>query len=334
MPDKGMITSVYLVLNTISSIVLVLLNKWVYVYVGFPNITLTFLHFVTTFLGLYFCQKCNVFQVKIVPIRDMIPLAFTFCGFVVFTNLSLETNTVGTYQVAKVMTTPCVILLQMLFYGKKFAIGVKLTLIPITVGVILNFYYDIQFSIVGTLYATLGVLVTSLYQVWVSQKQHDLQMNSMQLLYYQAPLSAAILLFLIPFLEPVQSTIHHVWSIHSISLVVASCATAFFVNFVHLLDHRKHLSTHVSFMTTSRIAMFWGQPLYIVVQYKEIASILLSLTRSSRYNMVGHMKFCLTVLGGVLLFHDPFHVNQVVGIVCTIVGVTMYAHVKVPRKLI
>nr|CAD7265680.1 unnamed protein product [Timema shepardi] len=208
----------------------VLLNKWVYVYVGFPNITLTFLHFVTTFLGLYFCQKCNVFQVKIVPIRDMVPLAFTFCGFVVFTNLSLETNTVGTYQVAKVMTTPCVILLQMLFYGKKFAIGVKLTLIPITVGVILNFYYDIQFSIVGTLYATLGVLVTSLYQVWVSQKQHDLQMNSMQLLYYQAPLSAAILLFLIPFLEPIQSTIHHVWSIHSISLVVASCATAFFVN--------------------------------------------------------------------------------------------------------
>nr|CAD7460686.1 unnamed protein product [Timema tahoe] len=290
MPEKGIVTSVYLVLNTISSIVLVLLNKWVYVYVGFPNITLTFLHFVTTFLGLYFCQKCNVFQVKIVPIRDMVPLAFTFCGFVVFTNLSLETNTVGTYQVAKVMTTPCVILLQMLFYGKKFAIGVKLTLIPITVGVILNFYYDIQFSILGTLYATLGVLVTSLYQVWVSQKQHDLQMNSMQLLYYQAPLSAAILLFLIPFLEPVQSTIHHVWSIHSISLVVASCATAFFVN----------------------LSIYW----------------IIGNTSPLTYNMVGHMKFCLTVLGGVLLFHDPFHVNQVVGIVCTIVGVTMYAHVK------
>nr|CAD7460687.1 unnamed protein product [Timema tahoe] len=259
MPEKGIVTSVYLVLNTISSIVLVLLNKWVYVYVGFPNITLTFLHFVTTFLGLYFCQKCNVFQVKIVPIRDMVPLAFTFCGFVVFTNLSLETNTVGTYQVAKVMTTPCVILLQMLFYGKKFAIGVKLTLIPITVGVILNFYYDIQFSILGTLYATLGVLVTSLYQVWVSQKQHDLQMNSMQLLYYQAPLSAAILLFLIPFLEPVQSTIHHVWSIHSI---VQPCGgfvcDRLLCQPVHLLDHRKHLATHVSFMTT-HIAMFWGE---------------------------------------------------------------------------
>ena len=28
------------------------------------------------------------------------PLALSFCGFVVFTNLSLKYNTVGTYQVA------------------------------------------------------------------------------------------------------------------------------------------------------------------------------------------------------------------------------------------
>jgi hypothetical protein len=37
--------------------------------------------------------------------------------------------------------------------------------IPITIGVILNSIYDIRFSILGTIYATLGVLVTSLYQV-------------------------------------------------------------------------------------------------------------------------------------------------------------------------
>jgi solute carrier family 35 protein E3 len=29
----------------------------------------------------------------------------------------------------------------------------------------MNFYYDIQFNVLGTIYATLGVLVTSLYQV-------------------------------------------------------------------------------------------------------------------------------------------------------------------------
>jgi hypothetical protein len=29
----------------------------------------------------------------------------------------------------------------------------------------MNFYYDIQFNVLGTIYATLGVVVTSLYQV-------------------------------------------------------------------------------------------------------------------------------------------------------------------------
>jgi solute carrier family 35 protein E3 len=35
----------------------------------------------------------------------------------------------------------------------------------------------------------------------VGEKQQELQVNSMQLLYYQAPLSAAILVFVIPFFE-------------------------------------------------------------------------------------------------------------------------------------
>jgi solute carrier family 35 protein E3 len=45
--------------------------------------------------------------------------------------------------------------------------------------------------------------------------------------------------------------------------------------------------------------------------------------------MVGHLKFCLTVLGGVLLFQEPFHMYQGVGIILTVLGVTAYAHVKV-----
>lgn len=37
--------------------------------------------------------------------------------------------------------------------------------VPITIGVILNSYYDVRFNLLGTVFATLGVLVTSLYQV-------------------------------------------------------------------------------------------------------------------------------------------------------------------------
>ena len=37
----------------------------------------------------------------------------------------------------------------------------------------------------------------------VSSKQKDLQANSMQLLYYQAPMSSALLLIVIPYFEPI-----------------------------------------------------------------------------------------------------------------------------------
>lgn len=163
---KKPLTFICLVLlNVFFSIVIVLLNKMVYVRVGFPNITLSMIHFTITFVGLLICEKLDVFCVKDVALKDMVPIALTFCGFVVFTNLSLEHNTIGTYQIAKMLTTPCVIVMQAVFYKKKFSTLVKLTLIPVAVGVIVNFYYDIGFNVLGTVYATLGVLVTSLYQV-------------------------------------------------------------------------------------------------------------------------------------------------------------------------
>lgn len=37
--------------------------------------------------------------------------------------------------------------------------------VPITLGVILNSYYDVRFNLLGIVFASLGVLVTSLYQV-------------------------------------------------------------------------------------------------------------------------------------------------------------------------
>lgn len=47
--------------------------------------------------------------------------------------------------------------------------SLSLSQIPITLGVFLNSYYDVKFNLLGMIFASLGVLVTSLYQV-VSNK--------------------------------------------------------------------------------------------------------------------------------------------------------------------
>ncbi|CAH1783717.1 unnamed protein product [Owenia fusiformis] len=298
-PSQGFV-SLCLGLNVCCSIVIVLLNKWVYVTYKFPNITLTCLHFLVTSLGLVCCRQFGMFQPKSLPIIKMLPLSLTFCGFVVFTNLSLQNNTVGTYQICKCMTTPCIIVLQTYFYHKSFSTKVKLTLIPISIGVFLNSYYDIKFSAIGITFATVGVIVTSLYQVWVGEKQQEFQVNSMQLLYYQAPLSAFLLLFVIPWFEPVigeGGIISNNWSVQAICAVLMTGVVAFCVN----------------------LSIFW------------IIGNTSPLT-CTRYNMVGHLKFCMTLLGGYLIFNDPIRMIQLGGIFLTLGGVITYTHFKMQEQ--
>lgn len=118
-----------LLANLLSSICIVFINKWIYVHYGFPNMTLTLIHFVVTWLGLYMCQKMDMFSPKSLRPSKIILLALSFCGFVVFTNLSLQSNTIGTYQLAKAMTTPVIIVIQTMYYRKTFSTKIKLTLV-------------------------------------------------------------------------------------------------------------------------------------------------------------------------------------------------------------
>lgn len=163
--NKKFITSFYLTLNIFFSVATILLNKWLYVYSGFPNITLSMIHFIFTFIGLIICEKFNVFCIKDTAIKDILLISMVFCGFVVLTNLSLAYNTIGTYQIAKMLITPCVIMMQTVLYNKYFNTFLKLTSIPIILGVVINFYYDVQFKTIGLVHAIMGVLVTALYQV-------------------------------------------------------------------------------------------------------------------------------------------------------------------------
>ncbi|XP_078041329.1 solute carrier family 35 member E3-like isoform X2 [Augochlora pura] len=136
----------------------------------------------------------------------------------------------------------------------------------------------------------MGVLVTSLYQVMLNSKQKEFDMDPMQLLYYQAPLSAILLVLVIPFLEPVEQTFAKSWSSLDLIMVVLSGVVAFFVN----------------------LTSYW----------------IIGKTSPLTYNMVGHSKFCLLLLGGSLIFHETLAINQVIGITSTLVGIILYAQIK------
>jgi solute carrier family 35 protein E3 len=53
----------------------------------------------------------------------------------------------------------------------------------------------------GVIFAFSGIFASSLYTVWISSYCKKLQMSPMQLLFNQAPVSAFMLLYVIPFVD-------------------------------------------------------------------------------------------------------------------------------------
>ncbi len=118
-----------LIINLISSVAIIQLNKYIYVNYGYPNMSLTCLHFIVTFLGLTVLAKLGIFRIKKVPIIKMLPMSVSFCGFVVLTNFSLQYNSIGTYQCLKALTTPIVVLISIYYNNVRYSMKVKLTVV-------------------------------------------------------------------------------------------------------------------------------------------------------------------------------------------------------------
>jgi len=216
--------------NIISSIAIIFLNKYIFSHCQIKTLTLTAIHMIITSLGLCICLKLNTFTRKAVPIIKVLPLSIAYCAFVVFTNLSLEYNTIGTYQLFKVLTTPVVALISWQYYKTKYSQLVILTLIPVVVGVCTHSVNDIKLTIFGTIIASIGVLSASLYQVWVGERLKELEMNSQQLLFYQAPLSAILLVPFILYMETLPSYQTSEEQRKAFTAVIASGIVAFVVN--------------------------------------------------------------------------------------------------------
>ncbi|KAJ3114882.1 hypothetical protein HK098_007133 [Nowakowskiella sp. JEL0407] len=293
--QSDLINSSFMLLNIVSSVGIVMANKWAMQVHGFKfGTTLTMLHFVVTFVGLEICARFGMFERKQLRVKDILGLSSTFCGFVVLTNLSLQYNSVGFYQMAKVLTTPCVVVIQTLFYKMEFSREIKMALTVTCIGVVISSVTDVSINLIGTLYALAGVVVTSVYQIWVGTKQKELEANSMQLLYYQAPISAIMLLFIIPFVDNVTALQKYEFTGPATFWILISASLAFFVN----------------------ISIF----------------LVIGKTSAVTYNMVGHFKLCLIIIGGFILFGYTVDFKNLSGIFITLCGIYWYTDINLKSK--
>jgi solute carrier family 35, member E3 len=171
-------------------------------------------HFTVTAATLWYASRpgLGMFVPQRAPFVGMLPLGLAMCLNVILPNLSLAFSSVAFYQLARVLLTPLTAVINFAFYGAKMPRQAVYCLVPICLGVGIMSYFDTKggqgrkahtahTSPLGVIFALSGVLASSLYTVWIGTYHKKFNMNSMQLLFNQAPISAFLLLYVIPFTD-------------------------------------------------------------------------------------------------------------------------------------
>lgn len=202
---KQIVDGACICLNIASTVILVFLNKWIFRDAQLKNMQISFAmwHFTCTAIVLWLASRSpfNVFVPVRLPFLQMIPLCSFFAGFLILGNLSLAFNSVGFYQLAKIMTTPCVALLQFLLLGKTISGNTVGALASVCVGVALTNTGAAGTTKLGASIAVAAFTVTAFYQVWIGKKIKDFDVSSPQLLLNQAPIAVLLLAILVPFFD-------------------------------------------------------------------------------------------------------------------------------------
>lgn len=265
-------------LNIIASVSIILTNKQLVSGLDFHFILLTLcLNFATTSLFCTVLARVRWFEPKYMPSRDTWGIAFLAVVTVLFNNSSVEANSVGFYQIFKLLIIPTVMCLEWVHgYKKTYSWQIITSLVISSVGVGMASISDVQFNARGFVLACLSDLVTAQFQIWQSGKQKEHGLSSTQIQYavaYPQTFIAAIGTLALDVYFPKGkeillmrpgSLLEHSWRGAEVRWLGACCGIAVVMN----------LSTYA----------------------------LLGKTSPVTYQVIGQLKTCLTVAFGYLLF--------------------------------
>jgi len=287
-----------IILNIFTNVSIIIVNKYVFKVYEFNYATLvTFLHFVFTAIGLRIMAKFGLFEMKPLTALQVLPLAACYALCTPLSNLSLAFNSVGFYQMMKILTTPYVALVEWWFYGATFSDPIKFSLFLVTVGVIFASVNDVEFNWLGATYAIVCMIITAQYQIYVGTKQKELGVNSTQLLTNMVPVSALIVLVLTPFLD----------------------ATGIFFA-------QENSLVNYEFTAEAVLAVFGSAVLAVFVNMSIF--LLIGATSPVTYNVVGHFKTVLILAFSFVVFDTPFNGKNVLGMILALAGMILYTHIK------
>ncbi|XP_043706998.1 UDP-xylose transporter 3-like [Telopea speciosissima] len=279
-------------LSVVSSVSIVICNKALISTLGFTfATTLTSWHLLVTFCSLHVALWMKLFEHKPFDARAVMGFGILNGISIGLLNLSLGFNSVGFYQMTKLAIIPCTVLLETLFFRKKFSRNVQFSLSILLLGVGVATVTDLQLNALGSILSLLAVATTCIAQIMTNTIQKRFKVSSTQLLYQSCPYQAMTLFIVGPFLDGLltnQNVFAFKYTPQVLVFIVLSCLISVSVNF----------STFLVIGKTSPVT----------------------------YQVLGHLKTCLVLAFGYALLRDPFSWRNIFGILIAVVGMILYSY--------
>uniref|UniRef100_A0A5B6ZPI4 Sugar phosphate transporter domain-containing protein n=1 Tax=Davidia involucrata TaxID=16924 RepID=A0A5B6ZPI4_DAVIN len=279
-------------LSVVSSVSIVICNKALISTLGFTfATTLTSWHLLVTFCSLHVALWMKLFEHKPFDPRAVMGFGILNGTSIGLLNLSLGFNSVGFYQMTKLAIIPCTVLLETLFFRKKFSRNIQLCLAILLLGVGIATVTDLQLNLLGSILSLLAVVTTCVAQIMTNTIQKKFKVSSTQLLYQSCPYQAITLFIIGPFLDGLltnQNVFAFKYTPLVLAFIVLSCLISVSVNF----------STFLVIGRTSPVT----------------------------YQVLGHLKTCLVLAFGYVLLRDPFSWRNILGILIAMVGMVLYSY--------
>lgn len=280
--------------NVSTSVLIVFVNKIVMKTTGYGfhyATTLTAFHFLVCSISIWVTQGLGFIKKTTMPKRDLALFTVVADLSILTLNLSLMVNTVSFYQIAKLLIIPFVCLIERFYLGRIFSREVVGSILLVICGVAVVTVEDLalEISTAGLFIAAVSVVSSGLQQIFVRTMQQKHKLSAHELLANTAPAQAWSLLFVGPFIDKLVTddwVFQYHFSTAGAFFLLASCLLAVLVNISQ-------------FMCLGRFS-------------------------AVSFQVLGHSKTILVLLGGWLFLGDAATSRKLLGMTLAVLGMIWY----------
>jgi solute carrier family 35 protein E3 len=290
----------YLFFNFISSVAITFINDAVFSKAEFGYPAMLCLNgFVATFIGTEIMRWFSLVEpMKHSPAPSLKDPNFLILVVVVglsktLNNASLKYNSMGFYQIFKLLVTPLVVLLEYGLNGKTLSIRRTMALFMVCVFVYFSVQGDLEFSAVGTAWAVLWVPFAAIYKVLWGKVKTMYNCSTLALMHAVMPYAIVLQIFISPLVDPPGIRNYH-WTAETVVLLSMSGFGAFFVSFSGFL--------------------------------------VMGNVGALAHTLLGPMKTAVTMVGAYLLLQTHFSPMQLFAAAGALISLMAYTHITIREK--